>query len=164
MNVNRTLDLIENIYKMDNPIFNHEYILNILNQFYSNDEILKIKYYYLYFADRVAMIYRNIFEETAKHTASDINEPNNIQKSYQIREELHNYIPNTIILDETEVMGKLIDLGLFRKMTYYDTILRSCKHINEYGKGIPNETIIFIKKNMPDLYQNIEEKFPELIQ
>ena len=35
--------------------------------------------------------------------------------------------------------------------------------MNEYGEGIPDETIIFIKKNMPDLYQYLETQFPQLI-
>ena len=36
--------------------------------------------------------------------------------------------------------------------------------MNEYENGVPSKTILFIKDNMPDLYEYFKTQYPELIR
>ena len=136
MNINRTLDLITNTYQFTN--------LNKTGIFYGPH------------IERIAAVYRNIFHEAANHMVVSINSENNIETSFAIRELLNEYIPNTIV-------PEMAEMAAYRTWEYYDSIIRYCMFMNEYGEGLPNETIIFIKTNMPDLYQYLEIQFPQLI-
>ena len=87
----------------------------------------------------------------------DINLENNIEASFNMRQLLNAYIPNTIVPENEDMMT-------YRTWEYYDGIIRYCMFMNEYQNGVPSETIIFIKDNMPDLYEYFKTQYPELIR
>ena len=136
MNIKRTLDLIANTYQFTN--------LNKTGIFYGPH------------IERIAAVYRNIFHEASNHMAVSINLENNIQASFAIRKLLNEYIPNTVV-------PEMEQMAAYRKWEYYDSIIRYCMFMNEHKDGIPNDSKIFIKQNMPDLYQYLGTQFPELI-
>ena len=136
MNLNKTILLLDSTYKYTN--------LNKTGIFYGPH------------IERIVAVYRNIFQEAANHMVVNLNESNNIQKSFEIIEKVNQYIPNTVV-------PEMEQMALYRQWEYYDSIIRYCMFMKEYGQGIPNNTIIFIQNNMPELYNYLETQFPELI-
>ena len=137
MNLSKTLDMINNKYRFTN--------LNKSGIFYGPH------------IERIAAVYRNIFHEAANHMVVNLKQENNIEASFLIRESLNEYIPNTVVPEMEQMIA-------YRMWEYYDNIIRYCMFINEFGNGIPDDTKKFIADNMPDLYDYLENQFPQLIK
>ena len=137
MDVEHTLHMLQNTYKFTN--------LNKSGIFYGPH------------IERIAAVYRNIFHEAANHIVLNPSLENNIETSFYIRELLNEYIPNSVV-------PEMEQMATYRKWEYYDSIIRYCMFMEQNNIDIPNETIIFIKMNMSDLYEYLETQFPQLIK
>jgi len=151
------------VYKLTNKINNSPRPINmnmakttfLIDSIYKFRNLNKSGIFYGPHIERIAAVYRNVFQETANHMVVNLNENNNIQKSYQIRERLNYYIPSEIV-PETEQMKA------YRNWEYYDGIIRYCMFQKKYNDGISNDTKEFIKNKLPDLFDYLYTQFPEI--
>ena len=126
MDLGKTLELINDTYKYRN--------LNEPNVFYGPN------------IERIAMVYRNVFFEAANYMALSINAKDNIEHSHKIIKMLNEYIPYTVVPDMIEGLEEQ------RMLDYYQTILNYCLYVYNTEGEIPKNSILYMKKNMPDLY------------
>ena len=63
--------------------------------------------------ERIAAVYRNIFQEASNQMVVNFNQNNNIQKSFEIREKLNSLIPNNIVPEMEQMIT-------YRTWEYYE--------------------------------------------
>ena len=106
--------------------------------------------------ERIAAVYRNIFQEASNQMVVNFNKNNNIQKSFEIREKLNSLIPNNIVPEMEQMIT-------YRTWEYYETILGYCAYMHQVSGGISYENKKYIEEKFPDLYEYIISQYPQFL-
>ena len=136
MNLEKTMFLIDSVYQFRN--------LNKAGIFYGPH------------IERIAAVYRNIFQEASNQMVVNFNQKNNIQKSFEIREKLNGLIPNDIVPEMEQMIT-------YRTWEYYETILGYCAYMHQVSNGISYENKKYLEEKFPDLYEYIISQYPQFL-
>ena len=136
MNLEKTMFLIDSIYQFRN--------LNENGIFYGPH------------IERIAAVYRNIFQEASNQMVVNFNQNNNIQKSFEIREKLDSLIPNNIVPEMEQMIT-------YRTWEYYETILGYCAYMHKIEGGISYVNKKYLEEKFPDLHEYIISQYPEFL-